>query len=156
MIRPTLGALAVVMRDDHLILVQRGKAPDRGLWGFPGGHVEAGETAMAAAARELAEETGVTARPVEYLTNIDVVRHGDDGALVAHYLLAAVLCEYVDGSPLAADDAQDAAWVPIDTVLAGGLAMSERVPDLARLLLARQPAARRRTPRSDSTSAVTR
>ncbi len=58
---PRLGAIAVLVRDDRALLVQRGKMPDAGLWGFPGGHVEPGETALAAAVRELREETGVRA-----------------------------------------------------------------------------------------------
>ncbi|MGV6850187.1 MAG: NUDIX domain-containing protein, partial [Marinibacterium sp.] len=68
---PRLGALAVVLRDGHVLLARRANPPDAGLWGFPGGHVEPGETGLAAAVRELAEETGVIARPVDYLTNID-------------------------------------------------------------------------------------
>lgn len=145
----------MVLHRGRLLLAQRGKAPDRGLWGFPGGHVEPGETALEAAARELREETGVIARPVEYITNIDVLRHDATGALVAHYLLAAVWCDYGKGEPAAADDAQDAAWVPVARVLEGGLPMSARVPDLTRLALARYPSAGR-LPRHDSTSAASR
>lgn len=148
---PRLGAIAVVLRDDHVLLVQRGKQPDRGLWGFPGGHVEPGETALEAAVRELHEETGVRARAVDYITNIDVLRHGPDGALTAHYLLAAVLCAYQDGEPVAADDARDAAWVPVGRVLEGALPMSARVADLTRLLRDRYPA--REGERTVSTSA---
>lgn len=134
---PRLGAIAVLVRDDRALLVQRGKMPDAGLWGFPGGHVEPGETALAAAVRELREETGVRATAVEYLTNIDVLRTDPDGAIVAHYLLAAVLCDYAGGVPQAADDARDAAWIACDTVRAGTLPMSPRVGEVMELALAR-------------------
>ncbi|OWJ87584.1 NUDIX domain-containing protein, partial [Paracoccus yeei] len=54
--RPVLAALAVLIDHDpdhgpRVLLVQRRNPPDAGLWGFPGGHVEPGETALAAAAR---------------------------------------------------------------------------------------------------------
>jgi 8-oxo-dGTP diphosphatase len=107
---PRLGAIAVVLHQDRVLLVRRKKPPDAGLWGFPGGHVEAGETALAAAARELAEETGVMSHPVRYLTNLDIIRHDKDGALQFHFLLAVVQCDYVSGTPVAADDVSDAGW----------------------------------------------
>lgn len=133
---PLLGALAIVVHDEHVLLAQRGKQPDAGLWGFPGGHVEWGETAMEAAARELYEETGVIAEPQRYLTNIDIVRFGADGIAEVHYLLAAVSCRYVGGTPVAADDVSDARWVAFADVAGNRLQMSERVPDL--LALARR------------------
>lgn len=129
--RPVLGALAVVLRDGHALLARRGKEPDAGLWGFPGGHVELGETALDAAVRELREETGIAAEALEYLTNIDVLRHDADGRPSVHYLLAAVLCDYVDGTPVADDDIVDARWVALDVIAKGGLPMSDRVHDIA-------------------------
>lgn len=121
-----------------MLLVRRRKQPDAGLWGFPGGHVELGETAMAAALRELSEETGIVARPVEYLTNIDVLRHDAHGQVAVHYLLAAVLCEFVSGTPEAADDVSDAAWHPIADVRAQSLPMSPRVADVMEVALSVQ------------------
>lgn len=125
--RPKLGALAVVLRGDAVLLVQRRNAPNAGLWGFPGGHVERGETALAAATRELHEETGVTATATGYLTNVDLIERDAGGAVTVHYLLAAVACTYVAGTPQAADDALDAAWVSIADVRAGRLPLSDRV-----------------------------
>ena len=58
-LRPILGAIAVVYHRGEVLLIQRKTAPNAGWWGFPGGHVELGETAMEAARRELLEETGV-------------------------------------------------------------------------------------------------
>lgn len=137
---PLLGAIAVVLTDSHVLLAQRGKSPDKDLWGFPGGHVELGETALEAAVRELAEETGVIATPAEYLTNIDVLRHDTQGAVQVHYLLAAVLCDFVSGTPMAADDVKDAAWFPIETVRGNTLAMSERVVPVMELAVLRNQA----------------
>lgn len=52
---------AVVKRDGHFLVCQR-PAHKRhgGLWEFPGGKLEAGETIEGAASRELAEELGVS------------------------------------------------------------------------------------------------
>lgn len=136
---PKLAALAVVRRDAQLLLVQRRNPPDAGLWGFPGGHVELGETAMAAAARELQEETGVIAEPERYLTNIDVILPAEDGGVQFHFLLAAVLCRYTSGEPQARDDVSDAGWVTLDDITTGRLNCSAHVDDVARLALAQGP-----------------
>lgn len=127
--RPKLGAIAVVVHDGHTLLVKRRNPPNAGLWGFPGGHVEWGETALEAAARELLEETGVVATPTGYLTNVDIVTP------THHYLLAAVHCNYVSGIPVADDDALDAAWVSIEDALRGDRPMSENVANVLRLAL---------------------
>ena len=134
---PKLGALAVVIHDGHVLLAQRKKQPDAGLWGFPGGHVEWGETALTAAVRELREETGVEATAVEYLTNFDLIRQDATGQTVTHYLLVGVLCAYASGTPRVVEEIADVQWVPIETVAAGDLPMSARVADLLSLALTR-------------------
>lgn len=131
---PKLAALAVMVRDGRVLMVKRRNEPDAGLWGFPGGHVDLGETAMDAAARELREETGIKGRPIRYLTNVDViVRDGD--TIRFHFLLAAVLCEFVAGDPRAADDVSDADWHDVDAVISGRLACSKHVDDVVLLAL---------------------
>ncbi|MBK4214832.1 NUDIX domain-containing protein [Paracoccus caeni] len=132
---PRLAALAVTLRGDEVLLVRRRNPPDAGLWGFPGGHVEPGETALAAAARELAEETGIIATPRLYLDNVDLILRAPDGALRYHFLLAAVLCDDPTGDPVAADDALAAAWWPIQQVLTGNLPLSQHVDEVLRRAL---------------------
>ena len=114
--RPVLGAIAVVVCAGRVLLVRRKKDPDAGKWGFAGGHVERGETALAAAARELHEETSVVATPVQYLTNLDIITRDARGIVEHHFLLAAVLCRYESGTPVPSDEVSHAEWVEVDRV----------------------------------------
>ena len=127
---PKIGALAVVLHQDQVLLVQRSKQPDRGLWGFPGGHLEWGETVLEAAQRELFEETSIIAESLHYLDNLDLLRRDDAGDVVSHYLLVGVACRYQSGEPTAGDDALDARWFPVEQICRGDLQMSARVPQL--------------------------
>jgi 8-oxo-dGTP diphosphatase len=59
---PAPTASVLILRGDHVLLVRRAFAPSRGAWDVPGGFVERGETAEAAAKREAREELGVDVR----------------------------------------------------------------------------------------------
>lgn len=56
---PKLVAGAIVETGEGIVLIQRAIEPGYGMWTFPGGFVERGEVAEAAAARETLEETGL-------------------------------------------------------------------------------------------------
>lgn len=59
---PKLVAGALFELDGRIVLVQRDIEPGYGKWTFPGGFVERGERAEAAAEREVLEECGVEIR----------------------------------------------------------------------------------------------
>ena len=50
--------------------------------------------------------------------SVDIIVRGDDGEIAHHFLLAAVLCRYVSGTPIASDDVSDARWFAIDAIAA--------------------------------------
>jgi 8-oxo-dGTP diphosphatase len=56
---PKLVVGAIIESESGILLIQRSIEPGYGKWTFPGGFVERGEVAEAAAAREALEETGV-------------------------------------------------------------------------------------------------
>lgn len=118
-------------------LVQRGKAPNKGLWSFPGGKVEAGERTLEAAKRELWEETrlgsldeckGGSNTPAADLKwhaegafcVTDSIHRDDNGGVLFHYVISQCFAEAkavtdkkgVLAPPdlVASDDAADAQW----------------------------------------------
>ncbi len=131
---PIAAALAVLVRDRQVLLVRRANPPDQGLWGFPGGRIERGETVFAAAERELAEETGLAGTAIRLLDALDLLDHAPDGTLRHHFILLAVLCTPGSGLLRAADDALDARWFDADA-LADDVRLSRDVARLARAAL---------------------
>lgn len=100
------GAGAIVWRGDDVLLIRRGKAPLLGQWSIPGGRIEWGETARAAAVREVLEETGCT---IEIVALCDVVDSLLEGG---HAVLVDFTARWLSGEPRAGDDAAAARFVP--------------------------------------------
>ncbi len=117
---PVVGVGAIVPRVRggvlEVLLVRRGYEPFRGMWSFPGGHVEPGEPLLEAAKRELVEETGVRAEPLGVVHIHELVARGPDRRLY-HYVIVDVLFKYREGEPRAATDASEAAFFPLARAL---------------------------------------
>ncbi len=59
---PKLAVATVVFHDGKLLLNKRAVEPQKGMWSFPSGYIDLGESVENAAIRETREETGVTIR----------------------------------------------------------------------------------------------
>jgi 8-oxo-dGTP diphosphatase len=115
---------AALFRDGR-VLASRRVAPAHlaGLWEFPGGKVEEGESPEGALLRELAEELRLTATVGPQLGPDLVI--GDDA------VLRVFVCTEVQGTPqlvdhdehrwLSAEELDDVPWIPVDAPLVAEL-----------------------------------
>ncbi|MEM7768043.1 MAG: (deoxy)nucleoside triphosphate pyrophosphohydrolase [Pseudomonadota bacterium] len=101
-------AAALIDPGGRILLAQRpaGKAM-AGLWEFPGGKIDPGETPETALARELAEELAITVEPAE-LTPLTFASHAYTDF---HLLMPLYACRNWQGTPTPAEG-QSLAWVP--------------------------------------------
>ncbi len=90
--------------EGRILLIRRGKEPARGLWSIPGGRVDGNEPWEAAAAREVHEETGITATAPEFVGLVERASGSGSTYLIADFAFMG------EGEPHAADDAEDARW----------------------------------------------
>ena len=110
---------AVIVRDGLVFAARRG--PGRaleGLWEFPGGKLEPGETPAQALVREIQEELGCTVDVGEHLVDTE---HTHSYGIVA---LSTYLCALVDGEPqltehiearwVATEELTQLDWAPAD------------------------------------------
>ncbi len=129
---PVAAVIAVLVHESQILLVRRANPPDQGLWGCPGGRVEAGETLFAAVERELREETGIEGRATGLIEALDIIDRAPDGTLRHHVILLAIACDWVAGTPVAGDDALEAAWFAPDALRDGDPRFSAAVARIAR------------------------
>lgn len=113
-LNPALAADAAVRRDDSILLIQRKHPPMQGAWALPGGFVDQGEEPSQAAVRELFEETGLRG---SHPTLLMVM--GDPERDPRKHIVSIVYAIEVshDQTPQAGDDAADARFFPIETIL---------------------------------------
>jgi 8-oxo-dGTP diphosphatase len=114
--RPIVGIGIVVIKDDTVLLVRRGKPPNIGAWTLPGGAQELGETTEEAARRELLEETGLEVDTLHFAATVDNIRRDETGRIRFHYTIIDFATRWVAGEAIAATDVTEAAWAKLDAL----------------------------------------
>jgi 8-oxo-dGTP diphosphatase len=102
-----VSAVALIDADGRVLLAQRPEGKEMaGLWEFPGGKVQDGETPEAALIRELREELGITV-PARCLAPLTFASHAYESF---HLLMPLFACRNWEGelTPL---EGQKLAWV---------------------------------------------
>ncbi len=102
-----VSAVALIDVDGRVLLAQRPEGKSMaGLWEFPGGKIEPGETPEAALIRELHEELGIDTWS-SCLAPLTFASHAYDDF---HLLMPLFACRKWQGTPMSRED-QKLAWV---------------------------------------------
>lgn len=114
--RPALTVDCIIFgqetgKETKVLLIQRAHEPFQNKWAIPGGFVDANETALEAAKRELVEETSLDNIEMHQLHTFTQPNRDPRGWVIsiAHYALVDIKqCK-----PVAGDDARNATWFAI-------------------------------------------
>jgi 8-oxo-dGTP diphosphatase len=115
--RPSVTAdIVLITRESRprVLLIQRKHDPFAGRWALPGGFVNEGEPLVAAAQRELKEETGLEIKNLQQLQAF-----GDPGRDPRGWTVTVAFFARVSAAklkPFAGDDAAETEWHPLDAL----------------------------------------
>ncbi|GAA6209758.1 (deoxy)nucleoside triphosphate pyrophosphohydrolase [Cognatishimia sp. WU-CL00825] len=102
-----VAAVALIDRDGRVLLAQRPEGKSlAGLWEFPGGKIESGETPEVALIRELQEELGIDTWE-SCLAPLTFASHSYDDF---HLLMPLFACRKWQGAPMS-NEGQALKWV---------------------------------------------
>ncbi|WP_424629588.1 NUDIX hydrolase [Bradyrhizobium sp. SYSU BS000235] len=118
--RPQLAVSAGIFRDGKVLLVRRAREPAKGIYTFPGGRVEFGESLTEAVAREVREETGLVIDIVGLAGWREALPARTGG--LGHFVILPFAARWVSGEIMLNDELDDARWLPPDDL--GGLAIT--------------------------------
>ena len=93
-----------------VLLVERGMAPYKGRWAFPGGFLNMDESAEEGALRELKEETGLEGAYIRQFHTFSAPQRDPRERVITIAYYALVKMQEVKGG----DDASDARWFALD------------------------------------------
>lgn len=92
---PRIGVGVIIFKGNKVILGKIKKERGKNTWGFPGGHLEYGETIFECAKREVGEEAGIKIKNIRFasFTNDFFTKEK------LHYVTVYVTADYASGEP---------------------------------------------------------
>lgn len=127
---PIRAVSAAIFHQGRFLLVRRGRAPAQGLYAFPGGRVEAGETLEEAVRREVIEETGALLSEVAHLIDLELASELETGRV--EFILSVHKAGFAGGEIVAGDDAEAAFWFTLEEM--AELPLAGSVLEIARTI----------------------
>ncbi len=112
MVTVDIVVFAFFRNKPKLLLINRGKEPFKGKWAVPGGFVELDEELEQAAARELAEETGLVNIPLEQMHTFGKCGRDPRGRQISIVFMG--VAKKVPDRIKAGDDAAKVRWFDIE------------------------------------------
>ena len=107
-----VAAAALIDQNDRILVQKRPQGkPMAGLWEFPGGKVEAGETPEAALVRELHEELDIGVKEPD----LEPVAFASEAVEDQHLILLLYICRDWTGQ-IQSSDSLDLQWLPVDAI----------------------------------------
>jgi ADP-ribose pyrophosphatase YjhB (NUDIX family) len=135
---PGVGVAGIAVREGRVLVGLRGRAPAAGVWAFPGGRLEPGESIVAAVRREILEECALEVEVGPRLEVVEAIAApaaptaspNEVGACVPahHWVIIEHLVRVTGGRLSPGDDAADARWVSL-----AELSRLPRAPQVLRL-----------------------
>lgn len=106
------GVSVAILHEGRFLLVQRGREPSMGLYAFPGGRVDDGESDEQAVRRELAEETGLMVERVSPFK--EFLLPGSPAGAFPAFRLLVFRGSGPSGTLRAGDDAAAVGWFSLE------------------------------------------
>lgn len=117
--RPQLAVSAAIFRGPDVLLVRRAREPGRGLYSFPGGRVEFGETLEQALRREIAEEVALEIDLIGLAGWREVL---PAPMQAGHFVVLSFAARWIAGEVALNDELDDHRWLAPEAV--GGLRLT--------------------------------
>jgi len=105
-----VGIGVMILKNGKVLLSKRKSSHGAGEYGFPGGHLEFGESIVAAAKRETKEEAGIEIKNVRFLYFGNLIKYAGK-----HYAQIGIIAEYKSGRPTIMEPDKSDSWGWYDT-----------------------------------------